>query len=175
VRIEDTIAAIQRLEEQGVISRYAVGGAVGATFYLEPIATMDVDVFITVDPRGESRIASLQPIFESLVAQGATVEGEHVVIAGWPVQFLPAANSLLVEAVKEAVEHKVGSISARVFTAEHLAAVALQTGRAKDKARLLQFLEAGALDFARFESIVNRHNLGDAWMKFQRQFLTETS
>jgi hypothetical protein len=31
--------------------------------------------------------------------------------------------------------------SFRVFTPEHLAAIALETGRAKDKARLLQFLE----------------------------------
>lgn len=173
MRIEDAIAAIHRLEEQGVIARYAIGGAVGATFYLEPFATMDVDVFVAMDPRDESRIVSLQPIFESLVAQGATMEGEHVVIAGWPVQFLPAANPLLMEAIDQAVEHKVGSISARVFTAEHLAAVALQTGRAKDKARLLQFLEAGTLDLRRFESIAGRHNLGDAWTKFQRQFLTE--
>ena len=61
--------------------------------------------------------------------------------------------------------------SARVFTAEHLAAMALQTGRAKDKARLLQFVEAGALDSARFESILARHELVDRWQQFERHFL----
>ena len=52
------------------------------------------------------------------------------------MQFLPAANPLVREALEQAVEKEVTNISARVFTAEHLAAIALQTGRAKDKARV---------------------------------------
>jgi hypothetical protein len=41
----------------------------------------------------------------------------------------------------------------RVFTAEHLAAIALQTGRSKDKLRLLQFVESGVLDAAKFQDM----------------------
>ena len=66
------------------------------------------------------------------------------------------------------------NVAARVFSAEHLAAIALQTGRAKDKARLLQFLEEGALDTARFKEIIRRHDLVEAWSKFERQFLADT-
>ena len=58
-----------------------------------------------------------------------------------------------------------------VFTAVHLAALALQTGRAKDKARLLQFIEAGALDGERFQSVIKRHGLLAKWKLFQQQFL----
>jgi len=54
-----------------------------------------------------------------------------------------------------------------------LAAIALQTGRAKDKARLLQFIEAGALDPARFQTIVSRHGLQEAWKRFEQQFLKD--
>jgi len=43
--ISQVIAMINRLEDDGVIERYAIGGAVGATFYLEPVATLDVDIF----------------------------------------------------------------------------------------------------------------------------------
>jgi hypothetical protein len=46
------------------------------------------------------------------------------------------------------------------LTAEYLATVALQTGRAKDKARVLQFIEAQAVDRTKFEEIVERHQLG---------------
>jgi hypothetical protein len=60
-----------------------------------------------------------------------------------------------------------------LFTAEHLAAIALQTGWAKDKARLLQFIEAGALDAARFQTIVARHGLVGAWQRFEKQFLSD--
>ena len=51
--------------------------------------------------------------------------------------------------------------------------IALQTGRAKDKARLLQFVEAGAIDAARFQSILARHGLVEGWRKFERQFLSD--
>ena len=71
------------------------------------------------------------------------------------------------------MEKDVAGIRARLFTAEHLAAIALQTGRAKDKARLLQFIEAGAVDPARLQAIFVRHGLVDSWRKFERQFLSD--
>ena len=46
-------------------------------------------------------------------------------------------------------------------------------GRAKDKARLIQFIESGALDAPRFQSMLARHSLADAWRKFERQFLSD--
>jgi hypothetical protein len=64
VNIKDTIAAINHMQADGVIERYAIGGAVGATFYLEPVATLDVDVFITFRPEAGSLLASPQPIFD---------------------------------------------------------------------------------------------------------------
>lgn len=64
------------------------------------------------------------------------MEGEYIVIGGWPVQFLPPTTPLAEEALRNAVETDVQGISVRVCSAEHLAAIALQTGRAKDKVRL---------------------------------------
>jgi hypothetical protein len=171
--IQAVLKTINQMQADGVIERYAIGGAVGATFYLEPVATLDVDVFVgLVSPPGRL-VLSLQAIFDYLKAHGATVEGEYMVIAGWPVQFLPPGNPLIVEALNEAVGRNVAGTVARVFTAEHLAAIALQTGRAKDKARLLQFLEANALDLPRFETILARHDLIARWRHFQRQFLSD--
>lgn len=173
MNIKETIAAINRMQSNGVIDRYAIGGAVGATFYLEPVATLDVDVFITFRPEAGRLLVSPQPIFEYLKAQGGgTMQGEYIVIAGWPILFLPPGTPLVEEALRESVERDVDGTPTRVFTAEHLAAIALQTGRAKDKARLLQFVEAGALDASRFQAILSRHGLVDRWQQFERQFLT---
>lgn len=163
---------LNQMERDGVIKRYAIGGAVGATFYLEPVSTLDVDVFIAFKPQQESIIVSPAPIFDYLKGFGCKMEGEHIVISGWPVQFLSASGPLLEDALNNALEVDVEGVPARVLTAEYLAAVALQTGRAKDKARLLQFVESSALDKARFEAIISRHQLTDAWEKFQRQFLS---
>lgn len=77
------------------------------------------------------------------------------------------------EALTEAVEMDVEGSPVRVFTAEHLAAIALQTGRAKDKARLLQFVESGILIGDRFREIPLRHGLGDAWSRFAQNFLSD--
>ena len=174
MNIRDTIAVVNQMQADGVIERYAIGGAVGATFYLDPVATLDVDVFITFRPQAGSLLASPHPVFDYLKARGGRMEGEYIVIAGWPVQFLPAAGPLVEEALAQAVEKDVAGISARVFTAEHLAAIALQTGRAKDKARLLQFIESGTLDAARFQAILSRHGLTAAWERFEKQFLDDT-
>ena len=164
---------LNQMERDGVIKGYAIGGAVGATFYLEPVSTLDVEVFIASKPQQESLIVSPAPIFDYLKQFGCKMEGEYIVISGWPVQFLPASGPLLQEALENAVEVDIEGEPARVLTADYLAAIALQTGRAKDKARLLQFIEAHALDRTKFEELVERHQLVNKWRDFQQQFLNE--
>lgn len=173
MKIQEVIQAINQMLADGVIDRYAIGGAVGATFYLEPVATLDVDVFVTFKGTPGSLLLSPQPIFDYLKARGGTISGEYIVLAGWPIQFLPATSPLVEEALDQAVTLDADGVQARVFSAEHLAAIALQTGRSKDKARLLQFLESGVLDTQRFGELVARHGLSDAWQRFGRQFLSD--
>ena len=174
MNIAQVITTINEMRADGVIERYAIGGAVGATFHLEPVSTLDVDIFVAFRHEPGSLLVSPQPIFDYLSARGCVMQGEYVMIAGWPVQFLPPTGPLVEEALAEAITVQVGETPARVFTAEHLAAIALKVGRAKDKARLLQFIEAGVLDSDRFQAILARHRLVDAWQQFARQFLTDT-
>lgn len=173
VNIRETLATINRMEAAGVLDRWAVGGATGATFFLEPLVTEDVDIFVRMTPDPGQPFVSLEPIYEFLRAEGIPQEGEYLVIAGWPVQFLPPTSPLVEEALAEAIETEADGVPLRVFSAEHLAAIALETGRAKDKARVQQFLEAKSLDQARFETIVERHGLGAKWQAFTRQFSSE--
>jgi hypothetical protein len=97
------------------------------------------------------------------------------VIEGWPVQFLPVYNPLTEEALAQALEVEFGSTPTRVFSAEHLAAIMLETGRPKDHARLIQFFESNALDCVVLESIVARHDLTSKWENFRRRFLSENA
>ena len=161
---------IYKMHAEGVVERYAIGGAVAATFYLEPVATLDVDVFVVLPAKG--LLVDPSPVFDWLKAQGGVMEGEYVLLDQTPVQILPPGTPLVEEALCEAVETEIEDVPVWVFTAEHLAAIALQVGRAKDKARVLQFIEEGALDTTRFEAILARHNLLGHWQTFQRQFLT---
>ena len=170
--IRDVIAMVNAMEVDGVIERYAIGGAVGATFYLEPVSTFDADVFVAFRPG--KLIVTLEPILDYLRSRGCFMKDEYVMIGDWPVQFLAPNSPLAGEALEQAIEIDVEGEIARVFQAEHLAAIALQTNRAKDKARLLQFLEGGDLDGVRLHEILERHNLVDRWSRFERQFLKNT-
>jgi hypothetical protein len=174
MNIKEVIATINQMEADGIFERYAIGGAIGATFYLEPVATLDVDVFVNFHTLTDTLIISPEPLFEYLKARGCVMEGEYVVVAGTPVQFLPTADGLGHEALEAAVQKDIDGIVARVMTAEHLAAIALQTGRAKDKTRLLQFIEESVLNLDVFQSIIERYGLAEKWQNFQRQYLSDS-
>lgn len=167
--MKETLSEINALREAGLIGQSAIGGAMGATFYLEPISTYDLDVFVLFDT--PQLILTLAPIYEFLQARGHVPEGDAVIIRSWPVQFLPAESPLLKEAVEQAVTVDFEGVPARVMTAEHLCAIALQTGRAKDFTRLLAFVESGVLKAEALSAVLERHQLVDAWAKFEARYL----
>jgi hypothetical protein len=165
-----TLAAINQMQADGVIGKYAIGGAVGATFYLDPAATVDLDIFVTL-PAETGLLVSLSPIYEYLKSRGGKVQDEYIVIGGWPVQFLPPNNDLEQEAVKEAVSTTVEGVRTWVMSAEHLVAIALKTARAKDHNRILQFVEQEAVDRKKLSRILAQHGLTPKWVQFENKFL----
>ena len=167
------LAVIYQIQSDGIFGKYAIGGAVGATFYLEPAATLDIDIFISFQDAGS--LISPSPIYDYLKERGFKSEKEYIIIEGWPVQFLPAGNALVEEALAQAVETELEGIPTRVMTAEHLTAIALQTGLAKDFSRVLQFVESGVLAPDRLDSILSRHGLLAKWEEFGNKFLKGNS
>jgi hypothetical protein len=172
--VKATLEAINGMEAEGVIKGYAIGGAVGATFYLEPAATVDLDVFITFPTESAGSLVSLAPVYEHLKARGGRVQDEYIVIDQWPIQFLVAADSLEREAISEAVQTAVEDVPTRVMSAEHLVAIALRVGRLKDHNRILQFLEQESVDRKKLEDILERHGLTTKWRNFQSRYLEGT-
>ena len=172
--MRETLETINQMQADGVIGRYAIGGAVGATLYLEPAATLDVDIFVMLPTAQSGLLLSLAPLYEYLKARGGTVKDEHIVIGGWPVQFLPPSNELEREAVVESVAITVEDVATWVMTAEHLAAIALRTGRAKDHIRILQFIEQDAVDRRKLQDTLERHGLAEKWKQFESKYLEGT-
>src|SRR5436190_4890183 len=99
-----TLEVINRMQADGVIGKYAIGGAVGATFYLEPSATLDIDVFVALQSPAGNSLLTLAPLYEYLTSRGYQTEREHVVIEGWPDKFLPCVDALDEEGLQQAVE-----------------------------------------------------------------------
>ena len=141
--------------------------------YLEPAATLDVDIFVVLPTTPGSSLVSLAPIYDYLTARGGKVRAEYVEIGGWPVQFLPPRNELEREAVAEAVAATVEGVPTRVMSAEHLVAIALQTGRSKDHARIMQFLEQRRVNQDKLRGLLERHGLMPQWKRFEHKYLME--
>ena len=151
------------MRESGVIGNYAIGGAIAATFHIEPVSTFDLDVFVVLPQEPDNPLVSLAPLYKHLKVAEFKEDGECVIIGGVPVQFLPAYNPLVEEALENAVEMDYDGMKTPVFSAEHLAVIALQTGRGKDKARVQSFIESGILNQAKLSGILTRHGLEAKW------------
>ena len=91
--MEKTLAVINKLEQEGLFGQYAIGGAVAATRYIEPIQTYDLDIFVLL-PLSQSGLISLSPVYNWLTEHDYKAIGETIVIEDWPVQFLPVYNRL---------------------------------------------------------------------------------
>lgn len=165
-----TLTEINAMQAAGIIGQWAIGGAMGATFYLEPVSTYDLDIFVIFED--SPLILTLAPIYDFLKSRSHEADGDAIVVHGWPVQFLPAESALLRESVEAAREIDFEGVPARVMTPEHLMALALQTGRGKDFARLVSFAEAGAANEVKLHDLLERHGLKAAWTRFEQNYLT---
>jgi hypothetical protein len=160
--MQKTLQVLNDLVRDGVLSRYAIGGAMGATFYVEPVLTFDLDIFMIL-PQTVSGLLTLEPLYAALRARGYDEESECVIVEDVPVQFLPAYNDLLVEALNDAREVLYEQTPTRVLRAEHLVAIALQTGRDKDRERVRLLRDEAELDEAYLQNILKRHGLEGKW------------
>ena len=167
-----TLEVLNELEREGVFTRYAIGGAMAATFYTEPVLTFDLDVFVVRFPNCSGAVSALsyngsavtdRRYNEGLRARGYREENECVLIEGVPVQFLPAYNALVEEALNEAQEIMYEDMRTRVLRSEHLVAICLQTGRSKDRERVRILREQARLDLDFLASLLKRHQLEDKW------------
>jgi hypothetical protein len=159
--MKEAIRALNSLVERGVVKNYAIGGAIGAAFYIEATSTEDIDVFVFLEPPKGSLLISLSPLYDALVEEGGVVQGEYVVIGGWPIQMLAVRPGLTEDALMKAVEVPFDGEPTRIFTAEHTCAIALQTGRAKDFLRVSMFIEQGAVDQQLLSELVDDYALAD--------------
>jgi hypothetical protein len=154
--LAEVLSAANGLLAAGLIEDWALGGALAAIYYVEPFTTYDAAIFYI--PKDKGLTAGVPAIYAHLQGQGWQVDREHLLVHGFPVQFL-AAHRLTGEAVREAERIDYEGVPAKVFRAEHFLAIAASVGRAKDKARIEQLLQQADLDKAYLENVLPRHKL----------------
>ncbi len=158
---------LNAMVHDGEVQNYAIGGAIAAVFYVEPFATQDIDVFVMMKTEPTGLVTTI-PGWDYLKKRGYTeIRGDAIVVEGWPVQFIPVSNALQEEAYLNATTLDFEGEPVRVFLAEHLVVIMLQTGRLKDLARVQMFLSQEAVDQDILRDIIKRHDLDKHWTSFQ--------
>jgi hypothetical protein len=165
-----TLAFLNDLEQRGLFRRYAIGGAVATLFYpIEPAETEDLDILILLPPEQTASLDPLAALHAEIIRQGYQWKGPYLSIEGMPVQFLVAYNPLVEDAVESAVDMQYEGVMTRVPTAEHLTAIMLDTGRAKDRGRFEQMLQDVPLDRDRLTSLLQSHGLSEKFRQWTRK------
>jgi hypothetical protein len=159
---------LNEMRTAGVITDYALFGAVAQMRYTEPVATLDADVLVAVPSPG--KIDALGPIYRFCSSKGFEPEGEAIRVGAWPVQFIPVYSPLTQEAMERAETTDYEGIPLRVVRADHLAVIALSVGRPKDLTRILSLLESGSVTRLAVKSLAARYGLGEAWKQFETRF-----
>ncbi|MDD5672837.1 MAG: hypothetical protein PHC61_01620 [Chitinivibrionales bacterium] len=167
--MEKTIQMIVQAQNAGLFSSYAIGGGIAALFYIEPVATFDLDIFIIL-PESSSPLISLSPIYSWFSDRGYKPSQEQIVIEGIAVQFIPVYNDLVRDGVLDAAEKKYGNTPTRVLKPEYLITLMLQTYRSKDKERLSKFLQETTIDYPLLDSILLKYNLKKVFETFKEQY-----
>lgn len=169
--MKEVTQLLNAMRDSGVIADYALFGAAAQMRYTEPVATLDADVLVEI-PSPE-RLNPLAGIYRFCAEKGYQPEGEAVRVGAWPVQFIPVFSPLTQEALRQAETADFEGVPLRVVRADHLAAIALSVGRAKDWTRIVALLESGSVGRDEMARLSNRHGLSDAWQRFEARFLNE--
>ncbi|HEX9912858.1 MAG TPA: hypothetical protein VGB01_06400 [candidate division Zixibacteria bacterium] len=157
--MKKTIQVLNQLQKKGLIKDYAIGGGIATIFYVEPFFTYDLDVFII--PSGmakEQNLILLSPVYNYLETKGYKWKGEHIIIEGIPVQFIPA-NELEEEAITNARKIGYEGVKTRVMTPEYLIALLLRAGRKKDLGKIEKLLEQTRIDRRKLGAILRKYGL----------------
>ena len=157
--VAEAIAAMNDLKSEGVVSDYALGGAMALVFWSEPAVTFDLDVFVLWEQSGY--LVSMAPVYEWARGRGYEARAEHIFIAGVPVQILPAHNELAREAVVRAAAMDYDGEPVRVIRPEYLIAMYLEeTARTRKRLeRVAALLDEGNLDRVLLDSLLELYHL----------------
>jgi hypothetical protein len=155
--LADVFRVLIEMRDEGVVRDYAIGGATAVLFYAEPTRTYDVDVFALLPSIDQSGLLALTSVYRWAESRGFTVDAEHLIVHGVPVQILPAYNALVTDAIQTARVHEYQGVPVPVVDPEHLIALALQAGGARRRERAWLLLQAGVADRLRLRALLAAH------------------
>ncbi len=147
---EEVIKRLNRLKERRVLKDYAIGGAHALAYYLEPVKTIDLDIFVLIE--SDQDFYNFRSYLQNA---GFKFKGTQVIMDGLPVHFLPGSlHPFINEAVKKAKRIRVRGIPTKILNVEYLIISLLMAFRLKDKMVIPDLLEL--VDMKRLNELIER-------------------
>jgi hypothetical protein len=88
MNLKAVLLEINAMEADGVVDRYAIGGGRRRDLLPRTGCHPGRRHFHLIQAQPGSLLISPEPVFKYLTERGARIEGEYLIIADWPVQFL---------------------------------------------------------------------------------------
>lgn len=161
------LQVINQLVAEKLLLSYAIGGGVAALYYTEPVLTYDFDIICRFP--GQNALIDPSPLYNRLKELGYNFGlGDRVMIAGVPLQFIPASRGLMEDALDNALPVTICGVKTRILRVEYLAAIMLSLYRPKDRAKLDLIVNNKSVSFDHrvFKNILKRYNLNKKWKRF---------
>ncbi len=169
--MEETLRVLNGLRTNGLIEDYAIGGGIATIFYIEAILTYDLDIFvIPIISNKDKKIIDFIPLYNYLKNLGYKWKGEHIIIEGIPVQFIPV-DKLEEEAVREAKSVVYKGVRTKVLTVEYLIAILIKAGRPKDIAKVSRLINEVKVDKKKLQEILDTFNLTKKYLNIKSKLL----
>jgi len=125
------------LKKRKKLKDYAIFGAVGASFYMEPTYTKDIDIIVLADTDQDYVL-----VWRELSKYATKIKDFGFIIADTEIQILPTSISpLLKSALRNAKTIRIGRVTGKVVDREHLILLAMIANRQKDRFRAAILLE----------------------------------
>jgi hypothetical protein len=165
--IAPVLEVLNDLLKEHLLEDYAIGGGIAVLYYTEPVLTYDFDVICIFPHSGV--LVDPTPVFTYLKEQGYIFGKEdRVNIEGIPVQFIPASEGLVEEAVRNALNVTISGVHTRILAVEYLVAIMLQVYRPKDRAKLDLLInnDEVLINMSKMQHILTAHDLTKKWKRF---------
>ncbi len=75
------LETLLQLQSEALLQRFAIGGAIAASFYVEAVATEDLEVFAFITPQPPGFVL-LTPLYDRIKALGGDYQRVDALIAG---------------------------------------------------------------------------------------------
>ncbi len=163
------IDVLNDMQAQGILAKYAIGGAMAGILHDEVISTIDLDIFFFFTKQQSGLVLSMEDVYDYAREKGFVFDHEFIHIHGWLVQFVEASlEPLWRESVERADIMVIDSRDVPVMRPEHLAAMWLSAGRTKDRVKIEAFDDSGVIDREKLGDVLTRFGMMDKWKAMQR-------